>query len=92
MINEISWFEGLQISEVDFNHRKSTCMSCEDFIEESVKCKVCGCPAANFWISPTSACPAGKFNQIVLLDQPNENTTEGTSTTFEREGGPALSS
>jgi hypothetical protein len=89
MINEIVWYETLRISQKDFDHRKSTCVSCEDFRVEEIKCNVCGCPAANFWVSPESSCPAGKFTAILVVEHSEEKTTEGTSTIFERDTKPA---
>jgi len=89
MINEIVWNESFRISREDFDHRKSICASCENFAAEKIQCKVCGCPAANFWISPESSCPAGKFSAILILETTEEKPQEGKATTIERDVRPA---
>jgi len=88
-MEKIIWQDYMSISQDDFNNRKSICTTCENFVEKSIKCNVCGCPAANFWVSPSSECPAGKFNQIISTEENDHTFTEGTSTSFERENKPA---
>jgi hypothetical protein len=89
-MNENVWT--LEISKEDYENRKSICLSCSEFKEDTVTCRVCGCPAANFWISETSACPAGKFFAIKPAEETSDIFTEGQSTMAERDVKPALSS
>lgn len=88
-IHEINWTNTLVISESDFNSRKSTCISCDKFVAETLKCQLCGCPTTNFWMTPESSCPAGKFNAVIEVAPNTNGPNEGVSTLVQRDVKPA---